>query len=236
MHSREDFLKSKMKTIALVPARGGSKGIPGKNIHLIDGKPLIAHSIQDAQEAHLVDKVYVSTDDSEIASVSRSYGAEVIQRPIEFATDTASSESALIHALTEIEKTGINPELVVFLQCTSPLRTGSDIDRAIEQLRSENADSLLSVSPNHRFLWHQVNNVVQSINYDYSQRPRRQDMNPQYMENGSIYIFKPWVLKESNNRLGGKISLFVMNEEQSHEIDSLEDFEYVEFLLSKQSV
>ncbi|OCQ94469.1 acylneuraminate cytidylyltransferase [Nostoc sp. MBR 210] len=225
-----------MTVISIIPARGGSKGVPGKNIRVIKGKHLIAYSIQDAQEAHLVDQVYVSTDDSEIASVSRNYGAEVIQRPIELATDTASSESALIHALTEIEKTGVNPDLVVFLQCTSPLRTGSDIDRAIEQLRSENADSLLSVSPTHRFLWHQVNGVAQSINYDYSQRPRRQDMNPQYMENGSIYIFKPWVLKELNNRLGGKISLFAMNEEQSHEIDSLDDFEYVEFLLSKQSV
>ncbi|AFY47775.1 CMP-N-acetylneuraminic acid synthetase [Nostoc sp. PCC 7524] len=224
-----------MTVITIIPARGGSKGVPGKNIRVIKDKPLIAYSIQDAQEANLVDKVYVSTDDPEITSVSRNYGAEVIERPIELATDTASSESALIHALTEIEKISVNPELVVFLQCTSPLRTGSDIDRAIEQLRSENADSLLSVSPTHRFLWHQVNGVAQSINYDYRQRPRRQDMNPQYMENGSIYIFKPWVLKELNNRLGGKISLFVMNEKQSHEIDSLDDFEYVEFLLSKQS-
>lgn len=220
----------------IIPARGGSKGVPGKNIRVIKDKPLIAYSIQDAQEAHLVDQVYVSTDDQEIASVARNYGAEVIQRPLEFATDTASSESALIHALSEVEKTGVTPELVVFLQCTSPLRAGSDIDRAIKQLRSENADSLLSVSPTHRFLWHQVNGVAQSINYDYHQRPRRQDINPQYMENGSIYIFKPWVLKELNNRLGGKISLLVMNEEQSHEIDSLEDFEYVEFLLNKQSV
>ncbi|WP_414527898.1 cytidylyltransferase domain-containing protein [Nodularia chucula] len=222
--------------ITIIPARGGSKGIPGKNIRPLLDKPLIAYSIIDSQEAQLVNRVYVTTDDAEIASVSRSYGAEVIQRPIELATDTASSESALIHALTEIEKTGISPELVVFLQCTSPLRTGSDIDRAIEQLRSENADSLLSVSPTHRFLWHQVNGVTESINYDYRQRQRRQDMNPQYMENGSVYIFKPWVLKELHNRLGGKISMFVMNEEQSHEIDSLEDFEYVEFLLNKQSV
>ncbi|GAX34310.1 acylneuraminate cytidylyltransferase family protein [Nodularia sp. NIES-3585] len=222
-----------MTVITIIPARGGSKGLAGKNIRLIKGKPLIAYSIEDAQEARLVDQVYVSTDNSEIASVSRSYGAEVIQRPIKLATDTASSESALLHALTEIEKTGINPELVVFLQCTSPLRTGSDIDRAIEQLRSENADSLLSVSRTHRFLWHQVNGVTESINYDYRQRQRRQDMNPQYMENGSIYIFKPWVLKELNNRLGGIISMFVMSEEQSYEIDSLEDFEYVAFLMNQ---
>ncbi|TVP61490.1 MAG: acylneuraminate cytidylyltransferase family protein [Nodularia sp. (in: Bacteria)] len=222
-----------MSIIAIIPARGGSKGVLGKNIRLLVDKPLIAHSIIDAQEAHLVDAIYVTTDDSEIVSVSRSYGAEVIQRPIELATDTASSESALLHALTEIEKTGINPELVVFLQCTSPLRTGSDIDRAIEQLRSENADSLLSVSPTHRFLWHQVNGVTESINYDYRHRQRRQDMNPQYMENGSIYIFKPCVLKELHNRLGGKISLFIMNEEQSYEIDSLEDFQYVDFLMNQ---
>jgi N-acylneuraminate cytidylyltransferase len=91
---------------------------------------------------------------------------------------------------------------------------------------------LLSVSPTHRFLWHQVNGVAKSINYDYFHRLRRQDLNPQYMENGSIYIFKPWVLKELNNRLGGKISLFVMDEAQSWEIDSLEDFQYIEFLMN----
>ena len=220
--------------ITIIPARGGSKGVPGKNLRPLAGKPLIAHSILDAQAAHLVDRIYVTTDDPEIASVSRSYGAEIIQRPVELATDTASSESALIHAVTEIEKTGVNPELIVFLQCTSPLRNGIDIDRAIEQLQNENADSLVSVSPSHRFLWHHVNGVGQSINYDYRHRQRRQDMNPQYMENGSIYIFKPWVLKELNNRLGGKVSLFVMKEEQSHEIDSLEDFEYIDFLLNKQ--
>jgi len=121
----------------------------------------------------------------------------------------------------------------VFLQCTSPLRSGADIDRAIAQLRAENADSLLSVTPNHRFLWEQVDGVAKSINYNYQNRQRRQDLNPQFMENGSIYIFKPWVLKKLGNRLGGKVSLYVMNEEQSWEIDSLADLEYVEFLMSK---
>jgi N-acylneuraminate cytidylyltransferase len=221
-----------VEIVTIIPARGGSKGVPYKNIRPLANKPLIAHSILDAKEAHLVDRIYVTTDDAEIAQVSTDYGASIIHRPPELANDTASSESALVHALTEIEKEEIHPELIVFLQCTSPLRTGLDIDRAIEQIRAENADSLLSVSPTHRFLWHQVDNVAQSINYDYHHRPRRQDLNPQYMENGSIYIFKPWVLKELNNRLGGKISLFVMDESQSWEIDSSEDFEYIEFLIN----
>ena len=212
------------ETIAIIPARGGSKGIPGKNIKSLGGKPLIAHSILDALEAQQVDRIYVTTDDPEIAQVSTDYGASIIHRPAELANDTASSESALIHALTEIENSGIHPELIVFLQCTSPLRTGLDIDRAIEQMRAENADSLLSVSPSHRFLWHKVDNEAQSINYDYRDR---QDLNPQYMENGSIYIFRTWVLKELNNRLGGRISLLVMDEAQSWEIDSLQNFQYI---------
>jgi N-acylneuraminate cytidylyltransferase len=222
-----------MEIVAIIPARGGSKGVPYKNIRPLGDKPLIAHTIIDAQEAQLIDRIYVTTDDDEIAQVSTDYGATVIHRPAEISSDTASSESALIHALTEIEKSAINPELIVFLQCTSPLRTGLDIDCAIEQMRAENADSLLSVSPTHRFLWQKVDNEAQSINYDYRDRPRRQDLNPQYMENGSIYIFKPWVLKELNNRLGGRISLFVMDEAQSWEIDSLEDFEYIKFLMGK---
>lgn len=225
-----------MTAIAIIPARGGSKGLPRKNVRQLGDKPLIAHSILDAKESKLIDKVYVSTDDAEIAEISRNYGAEIIHRPDDLAGDKASSESALIHAVSQIEKNGIYPELIIFLQCTSPIRTGTDIDNAITKLQKENADSLLSVSPSHRFLWEEVNGVAKSINYDYRHRPRRQDMNPQYVENGSIYIFKPWVLKELNNRLGGKISIFVMSEVASWEIDSTIDFEIAESLLKNQVV
>jgi len=220
--------------LTLIPARGGSKGIPHKNVLLLAGKPLIAHSILDAKESKLIDKVYVSTDSLEIAKVSRNYGAEVIHRPDELASDTASSESALSHAVSKIEETGIFPEIIVFLQCTSPIRTGADIDRAITQFKSENADSLLSVSPCHKFIWEQVDGVAKSINYDYRYRQRRQDLRPQFTENGSIYIFKPWVLKDLGNRLGGKISIFLMSEESGWEIDSTCDFEIVEFLMNTQ--
>ena len=131
---------------------------------------------------------------------------------------------------------GITPELIVFLQCTSPIRTGLEIDQAIQKLEANGADSLLSVSPSHRFLWQEVDGLVQSINYDYRHRPRRQDMQPQYVENGSIYLFKPWVLKQFGNRLGGKISLFEMGEAAAWEIDSLTDFTIIESLLSHPTV
>lgn len=124
-----------MQAIAIIPARGGSKGVHRKNVRLLAGRPLVAHSILDAREAGLISNVYVSTDDPEIARVSQVYGAEVIQRPPELASDTASSESALLHALEELETTGLVTDLIVFLQCTSPIRTGADIDRAILQLR-----------------------------------------------------------------------------------------------------
>lgn len=223
-----------MLTTSIIPARGGSKGIPCKNVKPLAGKPLISYTILDAIEAQLVHQVYVSTDDEEIASVSQEYGSSIIRRPVDLAGDTASSESALIHALDEIEKSGIQPNLIVFLQCTSPIRTGVDIDRAIQKLQSEKADSLVSVSLSHRFIWEEVDGEARSINYDYHHRPRRQDMSLQYVENGSIYIFKPWVLKELGNRLGGKISLFPMSEAAAHEIDSPLDFEIAEFLLKKQ--
>ncbi|EAZ91447.1 acylneuraminate cytidylyltransferase family protein [Crocosphaera chwakensis] len=223
-----------MTIIAIIPARGGSKGVPRKNVRPLAGKPLITHSIEDAQESTLIDQVYVSTDDQEIATVSTQYGSKIIDRPAKLANDTASSELALIHGLQELEHQNINPDLLVFLQCTSPIRTGADIDQAIAKLQAEKADSLLSVSPSHRFLWEEVNGVAKSINYDYRYRPRRQDMNPQYVENGSIYVFKPWVLKETKNRLGGKIALYVMSEMAALEIDSVEDFQMIEFLIGNR--
>lgn len=220
-----------MICFAIIPARGGSKGIPNKNVQLLANKPLVAHTIAHAKEAKLVDHVYVSTDDLAIADISKQYGATIIHRPDALSSDIASSESALAHALSETEKTGVSPDLIAFLQCTSPIRTGADIDHAIEKLQAENADSLLSVSPSHRFIWEEVDEVAKPINYDHRSRPRRQDMKPQYVENGSIYIFKPWVLRELGNRLGGKISLFSMSEAAALEIDSPLDFEMAKVLM-----
>ena len=217
--------------VALIPARGGSKGIPDKNLILLAGKPLVAHTILDALESKLITRVYVSTDSVEIARISIKYGAEVVLRPKKISGDKASSEAALVHALAEIEKSGISPDLVVFLQCTSPIRTGKDIDMAINKFDEVSADSLFSGKLFRRFIWIKEGRQLRAFNYDYFKRPRRQDMLPQYLENGSFYILKPAVLKKYNNRLGGRISVFEMDYRSSFEIDTYEDFKICEWIL-----
>lgn len=221
-----------MKVLALIPARGGSKGLPGKNIKEMLGKPLIAYTIEQAKQSATISKVCVSTDDKEIAKIAEMYGAEVLWRPAEISGDTASSESALLHALDALKsEQDYEPDLVCFLQCTSPLRKPDDIDNAVNKLMSEGSDSLLTVSPSHRFLWRNGPNGAEAINYNFKHRPRRQDMESQYVENGSFYLFRPTIIKDERNRLGGKITLYVMDEAASHEIDSHLDFAIVEVFL-----
>lgn len=222
-----------MTVLALIPARGGSKGLPGKNIRALRGLPLIAHSIRQARSSRHVTRVCVSTDDDAIAAAARDHGAEVITRPAHISGDTASSESALLHALDWLrEREDWQPELVCFLQCTSPIRAVGDIDAAIERLRAEAADSLLSVSPSHRFLWRRGEHGAESINYDWRTRPRRQAMAPQFVENGSIYLFRPDALRAGGNRLHGRVALHEMSEQAALEIDSLLDFQLVEAVLA----
>jgi N-acylneuraminate cytidylyltransferase len=142
------------------------------------------------------------------------------------ARDETTSEAVLTHALEVIEAGGLGePELVVFLQATSPIRTGADIDAAVARLESSGADSLLSVSPSHAFLWREQDGLGVPVNHDYRVRVRRQDMPPQYRENGSIYVFKPWVLRQGRNRLGGRIVLYRMSEEAGIDIDAESDLD-----------
>ena len=224
-----------MRVCAIIPARGGSKGVSRKNVRLLAGKPLIAHTIEHALGARFVTRVIVSTDDDEIASVSKEYGAEVVKRPAELATDTATSESALKHVLDHLRGVeGYTPDLVVFLQCTSPVRTSRDIDRAAQLLLDKGADSLVSVTPWHGLNWACEDREAKSVTFDYRHRPRRQDMRQEFRENGSIFIFKPWVLDQLDNRLGGEIVLFEMSPWTRFEADTLEAFALCEWILQNE--
>src|SRR3989339_38273 len=220
--------------LCVIPARGGSKRMPNKNILLLGGKPLIDHSIEHALQSKLVKKVIVSTDDSEISRISEECGAEVVKRPKAISGDHATSESAIKHVIEQVEYSGFYPELIVFLQCTSPIRNSNDIDAAIEKLYRESADSLLSVCRNERFLWRSVSGNMQPVNYNYLKRPRDQDHPDEYRENGSIYIFKPEVMRKYDNRLGGKIAVYEMDYWSSFQIDSPEHFELCEWICEKR--
>ena len=225
------------KIIAVIPARGGSKGIPKKNLCIINGKPLLVHTIEHAIKTKAISGVYVSTDDQEIAEIALLSGAQVTWRPAEISTDIATSESALINVLdhyVSIEKN--DPDIVVFLQATSPIRHLDDIANAIELFNIHNADSLFSASLVHGFIWRTDSIFPVPINYDPLIRQRRQEINEKILEeNGSIYIFKPWVLRKFHSRLGGKIIYYSMPRISSIQIDEPEDIELVESLFAIQN-
>jgi CMP-N,N'-diacetyllegionaminic acid synthase len=218
-----------MKVFAVIPARGGSKGFPGKNIIDFCGKPLIAWSIEQALETKEIDSVYVTSDSDEILSVARGYGAKVIVRPAEISGDTATSESAVEHALKILGRS--NADAIILMQPTSPLRKPDDLGKAVNQFVSENLDSLFSGAVLEDFLiWERKGEGFQSFNYDYKNRGRRQERLPQYVENGSFYISKPDHYVNNNNRLGGKIGVYLMDFWQSFEVDTPDDLKLMQVL------
>jgi N-acylneuraminate cytidylyltransferase len=219
------------RAVAIIPARGGSKRVPSKTLMPPAGRPLVVHTIEHALAAEAVEAVYVSTEDPEIAAVARAAGAEAIERPAELAADEATSESALLHALDQLDS---DPELVVFLQCTSPVRGPRDIDGAVAKLVSEGADSLLSVCEDTSFIWTLDGGEPRSVTYDFRSRQREQDIPPQFRENGSIYVFKPELLRREGNRLGGRIALYEMDWWSSFQLDSPENAELIEWILSRR--
>lgn len=214
-----------MSVVAIIPARGGSKGIPRKNLLDLCGKPLIAWSILQAKHAEGIDSVWVTSDDDEILAAAADYGAGTIKRPQDISGDTATSESAWLHAINEIESQNIPIDIVVAMQATSPLRESSDLDDGLALIKNGHYDSLLSVTEVEDFFTWRLNEhgSAESINYDYRNRKRRQQIEKRYLENGSFYIFKPEQLRNENNRLGGQIGLFVMSRHKMFQIDNPED-------------
>ena len=220
------------EVVAIIPARGGSRGIPGKNIMPICGKPLLAWSIMQARTASSIDKVFVSSDSDEILSVAEQYGATPIRRPELLSGDTAASELAWLHALDEIENSGTKVGFIVGMQATSPIRAFSDLDSAIKQMKQDNLNSLLSVVEVEDFFnWRVGQSGPESIDYDYQSRKRRQNIERRYLENGSFYIFRPEILRSLNNRLGGKIGIYIMERYKMFQIDNPEDVTLCEVIM-----
>lgn len=212
--------------IAIIPARGGSKGVPRKNVRPLAGKPLIAYTIGAALAAARVDRVIVSTDDDEIAAVSAEAGAEVVRRPAAISGDTASSEAALLHVLDTLAgREAQLPDTVVFLQCTSPLTTAADIDGTVDALDANQADCALAVAPFYHFLWRaSAGGAAAGVNHAIHNRPRRQDMEPQYLETGAVYALRTEGFRAARHRFFGRVALFVQAAERCLEIDEPLDF------------
>lgn len=211
-----------MSILCVIPARGGSKGVPRKNLRTVAGRPLIEWTIAQAlASTHDLD-VVVSTDDEEIAAVARAAGAQTpFLRPAELAQDTTATEPVVRHAIDEMSTLGRRPEAVLLLQATSPIRLDGTIDRALTQFVDSGADSMVGVVPQAPFLWWAGD--PPRADYAVHARPRRQDLSPatlRYRETGSLYVSRTEVYETHDNRLGGRIELFVMDEVEGIDIDS----------------
>lgn len=230
-----------MTALAVIPARGGSKGIFRKNLLPVGGRPLIAWTIAQAlaagQDGHdLI--VAVSTEDPEIAAVAREHGARVIERPAELALDTTPTEPVILHAMDTVEAEGADLDAVMLLQATSPVRAPGTIGRALEQFRDSGCDSLVGVVPESPFFWRLPERPGQSAQaaYDVDARPRRQDLLPQemhYFENGSLYVTAPGIYRTRGNRIGGTVGLFVLDESEGVDIDTAADVAAAETMLAR---
>ena len=180
------------KTIALILARGGSKGIPHKNIKNFCGLPLIAWSILQAKNVKGVNDVWLSSDDKKILSIAKKFGAKIIPRPKKLSSSTSSSDDGYLHAISFIEKNFYIPDIIIALQATSPIRESKDIELALKKFKMEKYDSLFSsCRAEDLLLWKKSKNNLKSINYNFQKRPRRQDFKDNFIENGSFYIFTP---------------------------------------------
>jgi len=217
--------------IAFIPARCGSKSIPFKNIKLFCGKPLVYWSLFALQNSKNVDAVYLAADCNEIKQVVNSFNfskVEVYDRDPNNSTDTATTESVMLEFINS--KKFSDEDLFLLVQATSPLMQTTDVDGSISQFKVENCDSLLTCVRTKRFFWNDKNIP---INYDYQNRPRRQDFEGLLMENGALYISTVGEIKDCQNRLGGNISIYEMDECTAVELDEDDDWAIAESLMYK---
>ena len=226
------------KILAIIPARGGSKGLTRKNIRVLAQKPLIAYTIEAAKTSKYFDRIIVSTDDEEISCVSKNYGAEVpFLRPIKLAQDDTPGIEPILHCLNWLAKEqAYIPDYVCLLQCTSPLRNHYQINEAIEEMFNKNVDSIVSVYESDKSpYWMKKieNGKLKSFldnNKDYT---RRQDIPKAYMLNGAIYICKTELLIKNRSWYSENTIPYIMDKNTSVDIDDINDFKFVEYLMKR---
>lgn len=226
------------KIIALIPARGGSKRLPRKNVLPLNGKPLIGWTIDAAKGSNYVDEIFVSTDNVEIADIASKYGANVPGlRPAHLASDTATTESVLLHTL---ESFGSDADILILLQPTSPLRTARHVDEALEMFVKKSAHSVVSVTPcEHSPMW--ANTLPEDFSMGDFIQPdalnRSQDLERFYRLNGAMYVFETKaLLKEKKITYTDRSFAYVMENKFSFDIDTEFDFDLAEFFMEKNSV
>ncbi|MCI1019131.1 acylneuraminate cytidylyltransferase [Microbacterium sp. C5A9] len=212
-------------TVAIIPARGGSKGVPRKNVRRVGGVPLVERAVRSALAADGIDLVVVSTDDDEIAAVSAAAGARIVRRPAEISGDTASSESAILHVLDELARAGEQVDVVAFLQATSPFIPSDALSEAVTEVTEGRADSVLSAAETFGFLWRRAGQetpdagAAVALNHDAAHRPRRQDREPHFLETGAFYVFRADGFREAEHRFFGRVRIVEVPEWSAIEID-----------------
>ncbi len=227
-------MRRPLRTLAVIPARGGSTRIPRKNLAPLDGTPLLVHTLRAAQAARSLDAVVVSTDDAEIAACAEQHGAEVVWRPAALATAQAPSEPALRHAILEVEaRRGERIEVAVMLQATSPLRGADRIEEAVALLRRTGCDAVTSVVADRRyyFLGDLLADGRFLPGFDPEHRLRTQEIVPRYQENGAVYAMTRAQIIERGCRLGADTRAVVMREDESLDIDDPLDLAICEHVL-----
>jgi YrbI family 3-deoxy-D-manno-octulosonate 8-phosphate phosphatase len=218
-----------MTVLAVIPARGGSKGVPAKNLAAVGGVPLVVRAVRACRAARLVTDVVVSTDDAAIAAAARSAGAEVVLRPAAIAGDTATSEAAVLHAMDAHEAMSGKPaDVVLLVQCTSPFITAGDLDGVTAAVTEDGADTALTVAPTHGFIWRQDGEPAAvadgyGVNHDKANRPRRQDRPQEYLETGAAYAMRADGFREANHRFFGRTALVPTDPARVLEIDDPHD-------------
>ena len=232
---RISVLNSTADVLAIVPARGGSKGLPRKNVLPLAGRPLITHTLDAAAAAVHVTTTIVNTDDDEIADVAKSSGIEVVRRPAAMGNDTAKVDPLLIWTVERFERTHRRSvDVVVLLYPTAPLRPSTAIDATISRVIHEGCDSALTLVADHSYLWRVDGAETRPTNYDPANRaPRQTERWNQYRENKAVYAMRRDLLMDTGCRLGGRIGWVEMSPVQSIDVDGGDDLAMAEALLSR---